>query len=341
MEIYRSRKRVPVQSKNARTLAVVLVLALLAAIPLISAATDSRNSLRVTYNPIPFNAPTILMHRGMLQDRMDALGIQVEWISGLLKGSLMTESMASGELDIASVMGGTSAVVSYAGGRDIVIVGGYSRAPQGFGIVVRPDSPIETVADLKGKTVVGPVGTEVHFLLARALEEAGLSLRDIELRNDLVPNAISYVINGSADAALAVEPMMSVYEHQGKVRVLRTGEGLMPGATFVAVRGSFLRDRPDVVVQYLRAQIEAIQDIESMGDEVLALAADELDMPQPVIERVAQKYTFSAELDSQAIADLKNVADFLFQEGLIRNKVDVRSMVDTSLLEEALSSEGR
>ncbi|MGB4163817.1 MAG: hypothetical protein WBK72_05205, partial [Bacillota bacterium] len=61
----------------------------------------------------------------------------------------------------------------------------------------------------------------------------------------------------------------------------------------------------------------------------------------PVIERVAQKYTFSAELDSQAIADLQNVADFLFQEGLIRNKVDVRSMVDTSLLEEALSSEGR
>ena len=48
MEIYRSRKRVPVQSKNARTLAVVLVLALLAAISLISAATDSRNSLRVT-----------------------------------------------------------------------------------------------------------------------------------------------------------------------------------------------------------------------------------------------------------------------------------------------------
>lgn len=338
MRVFVSRinKRDLAQTGIVRLGVTALIVVLLVAIPLISVAIGNRDALRVTYNPIPFNAPTILMHKDLLQDRMDELGVEVEWISGLLKGSLMTESMASGELDIASVMGGTSAIVSYAGGRDITIVGGYSRAPQGFGIVVRPDSPIESVADLKGRTVVGPVGTEVHYLLAKALEEEGLSLQDIELRNDLVPNAISYVINGSADAALAVEPTMSVHEYQGKVRVLRTGEGLMPGATFVAVRGSFLQEHPDIVAEYLRAQTEAMEQIQSMGDDVLTLASNELDMPLPVIERVAPKYTFDTALDSRAIKDLQDVADFLFQEGLIRNEVDVSSMVDTSLLDKEL-----
>lgn len=325
---------------HRRIVATIVAAAVLTSILGIAQAGGAPIRLRVTYNPIPFNAPTILMHRQALQERMDALGVEVEWVYGLLKGSLMTESMAAGELDIASVMGGTSAIVSYAGGRDIVLVAGYSRAPQGFGIAVGPDSPIQEVADLKGKTVVGPVGTEVHYLLARALEEAGLSLKDVELRNDLVPNAINYVVSGSADAALVVEPTMSAYEHQGKVRVLRTGEGLMPGATFVAVRGSFLRAHPDVVLEYLRAQVEAVEQVRRMGAEIHSLAADELDMPLPVIERVAQKYTFDVDLGPQAIADLQRVADFLFEQGLIRRAVDVREMIDPALLE-AARGEGR
>jgi len=323
--------------KGARCSGAVLVIAvLLASAALIVTAAGDRDLLRVSYNPIPLNIPTILMHKGLLQDRMDGLGVKVEWISGLLKGSLMTESMASGELDIASVMGGTSAVVSFAGGRDIVVVAGYSRASQGFGIVVRPDSPIRSVADLKGKTVVGPIGTEVHYLLAKALQEVGLSLKDVRFKNDLVPNAVSYVINGDADAALVVEPTMSVYEYQGKVRILRTGEGLMPGATFVAVRGPFLREHPEIVIEYLRSQVQAIEQMKSMGKEALQLAAEELDMPLAVIERVAQKYEFSANLDAEAIEDLQGIADFLFDEGLIRTQIDVTSMLDTSLLEQVL-----
>lgn len=322
-----------------RTFAVLaLVVALLAGSGM-ACAQSGPVRLRVSYNPVPFNAPTILMRQGLLEERLSPMGIQVEWVGGLLKGSLMTESMAAGELDIASVMGGTSAIVSFAGGRDIVLVAGYSRAPRGFGIVVRADSPIASVADLKGKVVVGPAGTEVHYLLARALEEAGLTLDDVQFLNDLVPNAINYVINGHADAALAVEPTMSAFESQGRVRVLRTGEGLMPGATFVAVRGQFLRDHPEVVVEYLRAQEAAAARAQDLDAGLLELAAAELDLPLPVVERVAAKYRFSSELDLGALEDLQAVADFLFERGLIARKIDVSAMIDRSLLDEARTPE--
>lgn len=320
--------------------AAILAVAILAAVSMWVVA-DSPDVVRVSYNPIPLNIPTVLMHDSLLQSEMDSVGVRVEWISGLLKGSLMTEAMATGHLDIASVMGGTSALVSHAGGRDICIVAGFSQAPGGFGIVVKPDSSIKSVADLKGKTVVGPIGTEVHYLLAKALKEAGLSLRDVEFRNDLVPNAVNYVLSGSADAALVVEPTMSIHVDQGNVRVLRTGEGLMSGATYVAVRRAFLEDHPEIVKQYLRAQVKAIELMMSMGDDVYAVASGELGISESIVAEVASKYVFDVSLSEQAIADLQDMSEFLLEAGLIRVPADVLSLVDTTLLQEILGESGQ
>lgn len=327
-------------TRNRLPIAAILAIAILAVVSAWVVA-DSRDVIRVSYNPIPLNIPTILMRDRLLQSEMDSVGVEVEWVSGLLKGSLMTEAMATGDLDIASVMGGTSALVSHTGGRDICIVAGFSRAPGGFGIVVRPESPIKSVADLRGKTVVGPIGTEVHYLLAKALQEAGLSLRDVEFRNDLVPNAVNYVLSGSADAALVVEPTMSIHAAKGNVRVLRTGEGLMSGATYVAVRREFLEDHPEVVKRYLRAQVKAIELMMSMGDDVYALASAELGIPESIVAQVASKYAFDASLSAQAIADLQGLSHFLLEAGLIRVSADVSSLVDTTLLQEVLSESGQ
>ncbi|PZN06473.1 MAG: hypothetical protein DIU69_13190 [Bacillota bacterium] len=71
----------------------------------------------------------------------------------------------------------------------------------------------------------------------------------------------------------------------------------------------------------------------------MELAAAELDLPLPVVERVAAKYRFSSELDLGALEDLQAVADFLFERGLIARKIDVSAMIDRSLLDEARAPE--
>ena len=141
--------------------------------------------LVVTYNPMPLNVPSIVMKdQGFLEEAMAELGLELEY-KPFMAGYLMTEAMAAGELDIAAVMGGTSTITSYAGGRELQIFAAYGQAPAGFALVTKAGSVLNNVKDLKGKAVGLPVGTETHLLLAKALEEAGLEFKDIQVANML------------------------------------------------------------------------------------------------------------------------------------------------------------
>ena len=81
-----------------------------------------REQLVVTYNPMPLNVPSIVMKdQGFLEEALAELGLEVEY-KQFLAGYLMTEAMAAGELDIAAVMGGTSTITSYAGGRELQVL---------------------------------------------------------------------------------------------------------------------------------------------------------------------------------------------------------------------------
>ena len=82
-------------------------------------------SLKVAYNPMPFNLPSIVERNWNL---LAQEGVEPEYHSFTV-GYAMSEAMAAGELDIAPAMGLTSTVVARAGGRDIKIVGVYSQAP--------------------------------------------------------------------------------------------------------------------------------------------------------------------------------------------------------------------
>ena len=90
--------------------------------------------LKVAYNPMPFNLPSIIERTWAL---LQQEGIEVEYESFTV-GYAMSEAMAAGSLDIAPAMGLTSAVVARAGGRDIKITGVYSQAPAAFGLAVKP-----------------------------------------------------------------------------------------------------------------------------------------------------------------------------------------------------------
>lgn len=160
---------------------IVLVAVLVALLTFNGSPVIGAGRLTVSYNPMPLNVPSIVMkEKGFLEEAVADLGLEVEYKS-FLAGYQMTEAMAAGELDIAAVMGGTSTITSYAGGRELQIFAAYGQSPAGFALVTKSDSPLVAVEDLVGETVGVPVGTEAHFLLAKALEEAELTLKDIQV----------------------------------------------------------------------------------------------------------------------------------------------------------------
>ena len=127
------------QSKDWKG-SVVLVLTLVLML-MLGVQAMAAEKLTVSYNPMPLNVPSIVMKEmGFLEESMAELGVEVEYKS-FLAGYQMTEAMAAGELDIAAVMGGTSTITSFAGGRDLQVFAAYGQAPAGFAIVAKTGTP--------------------------------------------------------------------------------------------------------------------------------------------------------------------------------------------------------
>lgn len=300
--------------------AMVLVLAVILSLGLIQGLVEAKTlSIRLAYNTLPFNLPSLVEKtQGFLAQE----GYDVQYHSFGV-GHAMTEAMASGDLDIAPVMGATSTIVSKAGGRDIKVIGSYSQAPGAFGLAVRPGTI--RLDQLRGKKIAVPLGTEAHVLLAKILGEQGLTLKDVQLVNLLVPDGITALQGEQVDAAMVVEPVMSRLVQAGKIEILRDGKGLISGLT-LQVTPSSLVGSP-LIAAFQKAHKRSLTYIKEHYEEVLVLAETELNLPREIVTVVAEKYVFATDLNEEQRLELEETIDFLFKEGIIRKRLALEDLL--------------
>ena len=120
----------------------------------------------------------LLRERGSLEQRLAPLGWQVSWTE-FPAGPQLLEGLNVGAIDLGTT-GEAPPIFAQAAGADLVYVGYEPPAPRGEAILVPKDSPIATPLDLKGRKVALNKGSNVHYLLVRVLDRAGLAYGDIE-----------------------------------------------------------------------------------------------------------------------------------------------------------------
>ena len=80
---------------------------------------------------------------------------------------------------------------------------------------------IQSAADLEGKRVaVNGIGAAIEYWVDQALVQEGLSIEDVELTAMRFPDMPAALANGSLDAAVITEPLVTINEEQGLVKVL-------------------------------------------------------------------------------------------------------------------------
>lgn len=275
--------------------------------------------LRIAYNPMPFNLPSIVEHEWEL---LKQEGVDAEYTSFTV-GYAMSEAMASGGLDIAPAMGLTSAIVARAGGRDLRIIGVYSQAPAAFGLAVRPGT--RSLSNLKGARIAVPVGTEAHVLLAKILAEQGLTARDVQLVNMLIPDGMAALQSGHVDAAMVVEPVMSRMQAAGQIEVLRDGTGLIQGMTVTVVPGRLVGTA--AVELFERAHQASLQMIEENPKAVLQAAAGVLNLAPELVEQMFSKYHFTRAITPEVRQEIEDTIAFLTEEGIIARPVAIDELL--------------
>src|SRR5438270_4772334 len=121
----------------------------------------------------------LLKVHGILEERLKPLGYMVAW-KEFPGGPQLLEGMMTGAVDFAH-SGEAPPIFAQAAGAPLLYIGHEPPAPEGEAILLPTDSPIKTIADLRGKKIALNKGSNVHYLLVRVLEKAGVKYTDVEL----------------------------------------------------------------------------------------------------------------------------------------------------------------
>src|ERR1700682_415439 len=134
---------------------------------------------------------------------------------------------------------------------------------------------IQTVADLKGKTIAVNQGSVSEFFLAQVLQKNGLSLKDVKELNMKSGEAGAAFVAGRVDVAVTWEPWLS------KAKVRADGQVLVSSKLYpdlimdsFGFRKDFIQKYPDTVKEFMKAYYDAYNLLTSNPAESLKVIGD-------------------------------------------------------------------
>ncbi|WP_029356724.1 sulfonate ABC transporter substrate-binding protein [Bosea sp. 117] len=268
----------------------------------------------------------LLKGRGILEKKLEPLGVTVKWAE-FAAGPQMLEALNAGAIDIGQT-GEAPPIFAQAASENLIYFANEPPAPKGEAILVPKDSPIQTVADLKGRTVGLNKGSNVHFLLVKALEKAGLAYTDITVKFLPPADARAAFEKGAIDAWAIWDPFQAAAEVAIKARTLTTAEGIVPNYQFYLGSRKFAEANPKVIGQLIEAIRETDDWIQKDPAAAVAELAPSTGIPAPVLAVAVARQSFGvAPLTEKVVADQQLVADTFFALGLLPKKITVADAV--------------
>ena len=287
-------------------------------------AEESLDKLTFTYVTAPLNVPSIIeKEKGIFAKTFEDMGIAVEYAE-LTSGADQTQALASGDVQVLYAVGATSVILSAANDANIKVLNMYSRSPKAFCMYAK-DETLTSPEALRGKTIAGPAGTNLHELLVAYLATADMTLDDVNYVNMSIPEAKAALDGGSIDVALVAGATAYTAKQQG-YHLVADGEGLIDAIIAVAVTDEFYNAHPEIIEKLEEAQDEIADFMEEQEEEALQISADALELDKAAVEEMAAYYDFSTELTDADKAGFQRTADFMFENGMIENKLDVNTL---------------
>ena len=244
--------------------------------------------LTITHVTSPLNVPSIIQKtNNVFADEFKANGKDVTInYAEITSGADQTQALASGDVDVLYAVGGTSVISAAANGADIKILNMYSRSPEAF-CMYSHDASIKSAEDLKGKTIAGPAGTNLHQLLVAYLEKAGMTIDDVNFVNMAIPDAKAALDGKSIDVALLAGPTAYKAGQQG-YNLVTNGKGLTDAVIAVAVTEKFYNEHKEDLEIFIEAEANIIKYMNENHDETMEIVAKELDLDKSAVEEMYQ-----------------------------------------------------
>lgn len=205
------------------------------------------------------------LENGFFEDR----GVTLE-LTQFDSGISLSQALAGGSIDLA-IMG---AVISNfpAQGQGYAVLANNIESDTAQ-IWAKPDSGIEAVADLAGKTIATVQGTTAHVLLHIAHKDAGVDESQIEIANSDMATAVNAFLSGSVPALVTWAPNdVAVRERMPDAKLITTAGDYYPDAAILGgwvASNDFYANHKDAIKQVALAWLDSNEELMSNTDAAL------------------------------------------------------------------------
>ena len=315
-------------------LAIALVTSFLATT---SAHAQNAKELRIGYQK---SASLFVLQKaqGTLEKRLAPLGASVKWVE-FPAGPQLLEGLNVGAVDVGYV-GEAPPIFAQAAGARFAYIGFDPAAPRAEAILVTADSPIRSVAELKGRKVALNKGSNVHYLLVKQLEKNGLKFSDIQPVYLAPADGRAAFESKRVDAWVIWDPFQAAAEKAVNARVLADGtQGTAaPGAPHVVNNHQFyLAERgyasksPKVIQALFDDSVEQGIWLKKNLRQAAEIIAPLQGLPVDVVELALRRYEFNVKPITPEVAKgQQEIADTFHALGLIPKPIRVSDAVLSS-----------
>lgn len=278
---------------------------------------------------------TLQKSSGSLEKKLAPLGVSVKWVE-FPAGPQLLEGLNVGAVDVGFV-GEAPPIFAQAAGAQFVYIGYDPAAPEAEAIVVPKDSPIKAVAELKGKKVALNKGSNVHYLLVKALEKQGLKFTDVQAVYLPPADARAAFERGAVDAWVIWDPFLAAVEKQSGARLLQDGRGLVNNYAYYLAERGYAAKQPQVIQALFEDTQAQAATLKANVKAAAAVIAPLQGLEPEVVEKSLTRYQFGVKpLTAAVAAEQQKIADSFHALGLIPKPIRVAdALPGTTKLAEA------
>jgi sulfonate transport system substrate-binding protein len=260
--------------------------------------------------------------QGTLEKRLAPSGVGVKWVE-FPAGPQLLEGLNVGSIDVGFV-GEAPPIFAQAAGARFVYVGNDPAAPLAEALVVPKDSPLKTVADLKGKRIALNKGSNVHYLLVKLLEKNNLKYGDVTPVFLAPADARAAFEKGAVDAWVIWDPFLAAVEKQTGARQIADGSGVVNGFNYYLAQTDFAQANPQLIRELFANTQEAARFVQADIPRAAGLIAPLQGLDVAVVEASLKRYRFGVVPVTPAVAaEQQKIADTFYDLKLIPKPIRI------------------
>ncbi|SKB77395.1 sulfonate transport system substrate-binding protein [Lachnospiraceae bacterium] len=299
-----------------------------------AAPSAEGKTLRVAAQSYPLYSPINAAYElGYFDEEFEAIGASYTWTE-FASGPLVNEAVAAGEGDVG-FMADLPAIIARSSGQDIQIVSGVSTGERSLAVLVKADSDISDIKDLKGKKIAYAFGSYAQHLLSLVLDQAELTFDDVESINLGAADSPTALAEGDVDAIVIWEQFITKLTNDGTAKVLIDGTGIKKSNMVLYSVKDFAEENPELIEAFIKAAERGAEYISENPEEAAKVLAPRYNVTEEEMLKIFDNFNFSVSLTDDDVKEITKVADYAYDAGIITSPVNGDEFINTTYLKEA------